>query len=155
MYSALGIFSAVLMAKIALQKSSLAVLVTYFITRAMPMHYIDGENHKSETEKQQQLFNQSYEVQNTPLVINGLRGGHTHIKTNACLRESVFKKPGTSQLASGLKIQSEKPTIQYSIHTVHNMYTHFDLGSEVSHALYQLLIVLLYHPAPLVHVDME
>ena len=112
------------------------MLVTYFITRAMPLHYIDGEDHKSETEKQQELFNQSYEIQNTPLVIYGLGGGHTHIKTNTHLHESVFKKPGTRQLASGLNILSEKPTIQYSIHTVHNMYTYFDLGSEVSHALY-------------------
>ena len=79
MYSALGAFAAILMAKIALQKSSLAVLVTYFITRAMPMHYINGEGHKSETEKQQELFNQSYKVQITPLVIYGLGRGHTHI----------------------------------------------------------------------------
>ena len=50
-------FSAILTAKIvlALPKSFLAVLVTYFITRAMPMHYIDGEGHKSETKKQQEL----------------------------------------------------------------------------------------------------
>ena len=44
------------------------------------------------TEKQQKVFNQSYEVKIMPLVIYGLRGIHTH----AYLHESDLKKAGAN-----------------------------------------------------------
>ena len=45
------------------------------------MHFIDSKAH-IKTERKQGLFNQSYEVEITPLVIYGLGGGHTHTHTH-------------------------------------------------------------------------
>ena len=56
----------------------------------------------NQTEKQQELFDQSYKVQITPLVIYGLGGGHTHIHTHmkvissdqvqwGCLKSQKYK----------------------------------------------------------------
>ena len=51
----------------------------------MPIDDIDGKSHAlNVTEKQPQLFNQSFKVKITPLIIYGLGGGrtHTHIHTH-------------------------------------------------------------------------
>ena len=44
--------------------------------------------------KQQELFNQPYEVQIMPLVDYSLRGGHTDTDTYRRLPKSDFRKPG-------------------------------------------------------------
>ena len=76
----------------------------HFINRVMSMKYIDGTSHKSE--KEQELFNQSYLAQIIPLVIYALRGGHTH----TYLYESDFKKLGAfpSLKISKIDIYSNK-----------------------------------------------
>ena len=61
---------------------NLAVACDETFVRATPMNYIKVKGRKIITEKQQELFNQSYEVQITPLVIYGLgvdTNTHTHI----------------------------------------------------------------------------
>ena len=54
-------------------------MATYFVTRAMLIDEIDIKSHEMELEKQPPLFNQSYKVKITSLVIYGLGGIYTHI----------------------------------------------------------------------------
>ena len=60
----------------------------HFITRAMPIDDIDGKSHKTEL-KSDRLFNQSYKVKITPLVIYGLGDVHTHTHKNIHARMHV------------------------------------------------------------------
>jgi len=63
---------------------------------------------KNQNWKTQELFNQSYEVQLTSLVIYGLRDGHTHNvihkHTHTYLHKSDYKKPGKCQLAASVRL---------------------------------------------------
>ena len=69
------------------------LLVTHFVTWVTPIDDINGKSHKMELKSSRRLFNQSFKVKITPLVIYGLKGGHTH--THILWRyESDFKKPG-------------------------------------------------------------
>ena len=58
-------------------------MAKHFTTWAMPMQYIDGNGNNliGNKNKQQELFNQSYYVQITPLVIYSLGDGYSHIYT--------------------------------------------------------------------------
>ena len=51
------------------------LLVMHFVTRIMPINDIDSKSVL--TEKQPQLFSQSFKIKITPLVIYGLRGEYT------------------------------------------------------------------------------
>ena len=55
------------------------LLATHFVTRVTPIDNIDGKTHKTEL---QSSCNYSFKVKITPLVIYGLRGGHTHTHTH-------------------------------------------------------------------------
>ena len=59
-------------------------------TRVYYVDDIDGKSHKME----QKLFNQSYKVKITPLVIYGLGGVHTHMDMHTYRHERDFKKLG-------------------------------------------------------------
>ena len=62
----------------ALSKFSLAVTRRTFCYLGHPIVYIDDKSHKL----QLRSIYQSYEVQITPLVIYGNKGGHTNIPTS-------------------------------------------------------------------------
>ena len=81
---------------------------------------------------QQEIFNQSYDVQITPLVIYGLRGGHIQAhtyktQTNIYLHENDFKKPGTRQPQASVhlilkNLASTVKPLGDSFHCIHNVY---------------------------------
>ena len=53
----------------------------------MPIDEINDKSHK--TERQQKLFNQSYKVKITPLVIYGLGGMHRHTDTHTHVHDRI------------------------------------------------------------------
>ena len=68
-------------------KQPSCMLLNFFVVRLKNDNWSSTTLHQRlgplfETGKQQKLFNQSYKVQITPLVIYGYGGGHTNIYTN-------------------------------------------------------------------------
>ena len=73
----------------------------HFITRATPIDIKHRQQEpKNGTEKQQELFNQSYKVKITPLVISVWPWEHTYM--HAYQHESDFRNPGTCWPAAGV-----------------------------------------------------
>ena len=71
----------------------------YLVSKTRPMHYIDDKGHKS---KQQELFNQSYEILISATSYLWPWGwGHTH--THTYWHESDFKKLGAQPACAWFK----------------------------------------------------
>ena len=80
------------------------LLKTYFVTRVIPMHYIDSKGHKSELRSNRNYLT-NHEVQIMLLVIYSLGGGG--VQTHTCIHthDSDFKKPGACSPAACVQLK--------------------------------------------------